>query len=230
MLRRPCHPLLFVVAVAALAGRPASAVTLGQVDTFEDGTTQGWVVGVGGSQGSHPAPPANVPSNGPAGADDAFLLLNAVGGGEQPGGRLTVLNLSQWTGDYAAAGVTAITMDVLNLGNTDLSLRLLFEDPVSGPPSNRAASTVGISLPSGGGWTSVVFPIAPGDLTALMGTVEEALGGATVLRIFHSSSATFPGEPIVAQLGVDNVRAVPEPSSTLLVVCGLAALAGRRRA
>jgi hypothetical protein len=229
MPRPPLHPLFFLVAVAALAGRPAAAVTLGQIDTFEDGTTQGWVVGIGSGQGGHPLPPANVPSNGPAGADDAFLLLNSVGG-EQPGGRLTVLNLSQWTGDFAAAGVTAIAMDVLNLGNTDLSLRLLFEDPVAGPPSNVAASTVGVALPAGGSWTSVVFPIAPGDLTALMGTVEDALGGATVMRLFHASAIAFPGEPLVAQLGVDNVRAVPEPSATLLVACGLAALAGRRRA
>jgi len=224
----PRWPLAQLFLVVAFAAQPAAAVTLGQIDTFEDGTTQGWVVGVGGL-GSSPTPPTNAPSNGPAGPDDGFLLLTAIGG-EQPGGRLSVLNLSQWAGDYAAAGVTAITMDVLNLGSTDLSLRLLFEDPVAGPPSNVAASTLGISLPAGGGWTSVVFPIAPGDLTALMGTVENALGGATVMRLFHASATAFPGDPIVAQLGVDNVRAVPEPSATLLLACGLAALAGRRRA
>lgn len=80
--------------------RFASAVTVDQVDTFEDGTTQGWVVGLLGS--AHPAPPINVPTNGPAGAGDHFLQLTAVGG-DFAGSRLTVINATQWGGNYVAA-------------------------------------------------------------------------------------------------------------------------------
>ena len=39
------------------AATPATAVTLGQVDDFEDGTTQGWVVALGPGGGVHPVTP-----------------------------------------------------------------------------------------------------------------------------------------------------------------------------
>lgn len=209
-----------------LSPQLAAAVTVGQVDTFESGTTEGWVVGVGTGP-AHPSPPENVPTGGPAGADDAYLVLRAVGG-SGAGSRLTVLNLTQWGGNYPAAGVTAIAMDVVNLGPTDLFLRVLLENPVAGPPTAAAYSAVPILLPAGGGWTSVVFPLAASDLLAEVGTVEAALASATVLRIFHGAADDFPGEPVVTTLGVDNVRAVPEPGVAALLGAGMAGLALRR--
>ena len=134
----------------------AIAVTVGQIDTFEDGTTQNWLVGLLGAP--HPAPPVNVPTGGPAGLDDNYLLLTAVGG-QGPGNRLSVINVAQWSGDYISAGINAITMDMNNLGSTDLYLRLLFADPLGGPPTNLAFSKDAIFLAAGGGWTSMVFPI-----------------------------------------------------------------------
>jgi hypothetical protein len=206
----------------------AGAVSLGQVDTFEDATTQGWVVNLLGT-GSHPAPPANVPSDGPAGADDNYLLLTSVGGAEVAGNRLTVINATQWAGDYSAAGVTGIAMDLRNLGSTDLFLRLLLEDPTTGPPTNSAVSTDAIFLPAGGAWTHVLFEVTAADLTAVLGSVGAALADATLLRIFHNPTAGFPGPSIVASLGVDNVRAVPEPGVAFLLAIGLGALSQRRR-
>ena len=184
------------------------------------------MVGLLGSP--HPAPPANVATGGPAGAGDHFLQLTAVGG-IGAGNRLTVINPAQWAGDYEAAGVTGIAMDVFNPGNTNLALRLLFEDPF--PPSNQAVSSSAIPLPAGSCWTHVVFPITPGDVTAVLGSVDAALSNATTIRIFHATTAAFPGDPIVAQLGVDNIRAVPEPSVAMLLALALGGLAiGRRRA
>ena len=120
-------------------------------------------------------------------------------------------------------------MDVFNPGNTNLALRLLFEDPF--PPSNQAVSSSAIPLPAGSCWTHVVFPITPGDVTAVLGSVDAALSNATTIRIFHATTAAFPGDPIVAQLGVDNIRAVPEPSVAMLLALALGGLAiGRRRA
>ena len=212
---------------ALVAPLPASALAIGQVDTFEDGTTQGWVVSLHGNP--NPAPPANVPSGGPAGAGDHFLQLTAVGGGG-PGSRLVVINGSQWAGNYVAAGVTGIAMDVRNLGATSLALRLLFEDPGFGPPSNAAVSTTAITLPAGSDWTHVVFPIAASDLSATLGSVDAALAGATAIRIFHGATASFPPGAIVAQLGVDNIRAVPEPGAAMMIALGIGGLAfGRRR-
>src|SRR4051794_16073357 len=73
---------------------------VGQVDTFEDGTTQGWIVNLLG-QGPPPAAalPTNVPTGGPGGSGDHFLELNSVGG-QGAGSRLVALNLdARWTGD-----------------------------------------------------------------------------------------------------------------------------------
>jgi hypothetical protein len=199
-------------------------VILGQTDTFEDGTTQGWVVGLLGA--AHPAPPVNIPTGGPAGADDNFLLLTSVGG-TGPGSRLSVINFAaQWAGDYLAADVGVIQMDLRNFGGSDLTLRLLIANPLGGPPTDFAFSTVPRLLPAGGGWTRVAFPIAPTDLTAGLGDVNAALTTATELRLYHSVDPAFPGGEIVAQLGVDNIRAlVPEASTaTQAVVLGLTAL------
>ena len=86
-----------------------------------------------------------------------------------------------------------------------------------------------MTLPAGSGWTSIVFPVSAASLTAVLGSVDAALGGATAIRLFHATTATFPGEAIATQLGVDNVRAVPEPDVALLLGLGVAALAVRRR-
>ena len=205
--------------VMALAvPRSASAVTIDQVDTFEDGTTQDWVVG-----GPHPAPPINVPTGGPTGAGDRFLQLTAVGG-SGAGSRLAVINDTQWAGDYLAAGVTGIEMDVKNLGDSTLALRVLFQDPPGNAPVNLAVSTDSIALPAGSGWIHVVFPIAASDLTATLGSVNAALTNATEMRIFHGTTANFPGDLIVAQLGVDNIRAVPEPDAAIGIALAIGAL------
>ncbi len=188
-----------------LAGAAAYAVVPGQIDTFEDGTTQGWVAGLLGAP--HPAPPANEPSGGPAGDDDNYLRLTSVGGGG-PGSKLVAINPAQWGGDYPASGVGAIAADLRNLGETDLAIRFLLEDPGAGPPVNVAV-TQAVLLPAGSAWTHAEFSLDPADLVAVQGTVEGALTGATTLRIFHNPDPTFPPPAIAAQLGVDNVLAVP---------------------
>jgi hypothetical protein len=217
-----------LLAACSVLSQPAWALDLGQIDTFEDGTVQGWVVGP-----PHPAPPKNIASGGPAGVDDNYLLLTATGAGG-PGGRFAAFNLAQWAGDYLAAGINTITMDVSNFGNEDLALRLLFADPLMGPPSNLAISTEAILVPAGSGWVSVSFPIDPASLTGGLGTVENALSGATELRLFHSPALGFPGPNIATSLGVDNIAApaaVPEPGAGLALGIGtLAFLAcGRLR-
>lgn len=195
---------------------PAAAVTLGQQDDFEDGTTQGWSAGA-----VHPAPPANVPSGGPAGVDDSYLQLTSLGG-TGAGNSLVVFNGLQWAGNYVAAGVTGIAMDVNNFGSNPLMLRLTFN-----AVSNLAGSAVAIPLPSASGWTSIFFPIAPGDLSALFGSPADVLAAVTELRLLHLPAGT--PAPIVASLGVDNIRAVPEPSTFALVGLGALALSGVRR-
>lgn len=203
-------------------------------DTFEDGTTMGWFV----PDPSHPAPPANQPGGGPGGVDDAYLELTAVGG-QLAGSRLSVLNDQQWMGDYMAAGITAITMDVNNFGPDDVVLRLLLENfpATPGPPTDLAVTVADVVVPAASGWVSVSFDLSPANLFALAGSVDGALGDVNTLRLFHNPDPDHPGPfvgpPAVnAVLGVDNIRAVgavPEPVSGLLFGAGLAAYLIRRR-
>ena len=206
----------------------APAVTVGQIDTFEDGTTQNWIINLLGMGAPPPETiPTNVATGGPAGTGDNYLRLQSTGTGGA-GGRLVAMNPAQWGGNYLAAGVSAITMDVNNLGSTELILRLLFEDPVLGPPENIAVSTTGVSIPAGSGWMHIVLPISPAHLTAVEGDVVAALTNTTIIRLFHSTTAGFPPAPISAVLGVDNIAAVPEPSTMLLLGVGLAVVLGGR--
>jgi hypothetical protein len=211
---------------------PVFAVSIGLADTFEDGTTQGWTANPLG-MGSHPEPPANVGGGGPDGGDDNYLRITAFGG-QGAGSHLTALNSAQWAGDYFSAGITAIKMDVINLGTTDLFLRLMFEDPTVGPPENIAFSSDPVVLSAGSGWTPVAFSTRPAQLTAGLGDVLTALSNTTFLRLYHSVNDNFPNpinpiDAVVGQLGFDNITAVPEPATVLLFVGGLTVCAMRRR-
>jgi hypothetical protein len=202
----------------------AGQIAAGYINDFEDGTTQGWVTNLLGF-GSVPPElvPANVSSGGPSGVDDNYLRLVSIGG-SLPGGKLVAINPLNWGGNYLAAGITEIRFDAINLGASDISLRFLLEDPTGSPPTNIAVTSAAATLFAGGGWQAVVLPLfGAGGLVPFLGTVEGALTNATTARIYHSSLATFPGEPTVATLGIDNIRAVgavaavPEPTTAVLL-------------
>jgi hypothetical protein len=227
---KPFGQLVATALLLACLAQPAHVfgLTIGQTDNFESGTTENWVINLLGSGAPPPAAlPANIPSGGPGGADDNYLQLTAVGGGGA-GSRLLAINVGQWAGNYSGTGVKAIGMDLRNLGATDLSIRLYLENPLAAPPTDTAVTTAAL-LPAGGDWTHVEFAVDPLALTALTGDVNALLANVTALRIFHSSAATFPGLPIVASLGVDNITAlapatVPEPSALGLLSLGLGGL------
>jgi hypothetical protein len=209
----------------------ASALAIGQADNFEDGTTQNWRVGLLGAV--HPAPPTNVPDGGPLGAGDNYLRLTSTGGAGA-GNRLTATNIAtQWAGDYTATGITTISMDLKNFGATDLSIRLYLENPTVGPPTDQAITSA-ISLPVGGDWMHVAFAIDAASLVALVGDVSTLLANVTALRVFHGPSDAFPGPPVAAVLGVDNITAtsaqtVPEPPALSLLTFGVVAFFASRR-
>jgi hypothetical protein len=214
--------VVFTAGCLLLPAIACAVPVVGQVDTFEDGSTQGWIINLLGI-GSPPAAalPTNIATGGPGGADDNFLQLTSLGGAGA-GNRLVAINVDpRWTGNYIAAGVNAITMDVNNLGSTDLSLRLLFEHAAGGPPTDTAISTNPVLVSAGSGWTQVTFLIGVDDLTAGVGDVSAALSDVSIIRIFHSPVLQFPGPSLAAQIGVDNITAVPEPSTLALAALGI---------
>jgi hypothetical protein len=133
------------------------------------------------------------------------MLLTALGS-QGPGSRLTVINTVQWAGDYLVAGVTDVELDLRNISMVELHVRLLFADPAIGPPEN-VAITEAVILQAGSDWTHAIYSIDPGDLIALQGDPNLALSQATEMRIFHNVAPEYPPQPVVAQLGVDNIRA-----------------------
>ncbi len=231
------RPIAVGVLAAALGGLtvPAGAVVIGQLDTFSDGTTGGWFAGGGPLGGTPPVPPTVIQGGGPGGADDSYLQLSSTGS-QGAGGRLVGMNASQWAGDYLAAGVTGIQMDLRNFGTTDLSLRLYFEDPIPDPPANEAVTSFTANLPAGGDWMRVLFPVTEADLVLLAGDIPTLLAGTTVLRLFHGTAADFPGEPVAGLLGVDNIQAIgeqngvlPVPATLALLLAGVGLFGARRR-
>jgi hypothetical protein len=221
MRTRSGIPLLLGLAVL-VAARVAAAATLGALSDFEAGA-QGWSSGP-----RNPNPPVVEADGGPQGAGDAFLHLTS--NGRSSGGRLVVFNsTAPWTGNYTGAGIAAIELDLKNLTEAALSIRI----EIAGSGGNRIVSTAAAQLAALQDWTHFRIPV---DAAAFAGTnVATALASATELRILHNPQATVSvtAPSIDARLGVDNVTAVPEPSTLLLAAAGLAALAagprGRRQ-
>jgi hypothetical protein len=197
-LRSPVVALIVLAAV--LLGRiPAAAAPAPlQRDDFQDGTTEGW------ANGSFAVDPVNVPSGGPAGAADRYLKINAKGG-TGGGSRLLAFNRSQWAGDYAAASISGIEMDLLNPGTAPLTVRIAIEEALG----SGFASTRAFPLPADGAWHHAAFSLSEDDLTQIgsvpLGTI---LGEVEELRILHSAKPSLIGDALVASLGVDNVTAV----------------------
>jgi len=216
----------------AIVATPArAAIIAGQTDDFENATVAGWTSG-----GSNPNPAANVSTGGPAGDNDNFMRLTATGSGS--GGRLVAFNSDQWTGDFRAAHVDEIRMEVNSFSivppptpqQETLKLRLILIDSADA----ITLCTLGdVSITPGSGWQSVTFPLTAANLSG--GDVNTALAHVTEMDLVHSPTAIFSRQsspPIVAQLGVDNIRAVsvPEPTTAVGVASvALAALIGGGR-
>lgn len=223
---------IVIVSLAAglLALGPGGAlaqVSVGNLDDFQDATTQGWVAALG--VGLPPVPPAVVADAGPTGAGDFALRLTGTGSPLGAGGKLVVNNVdSRWIGDYTAAGVGGLVVDVNNPNAVPLTLRVGIDEPPLVTVGGRWV-TDGVVVPAMSGWVTLVFSLDPADL--LPGDAQAIDASATlanvgVIRLIHSPAANYQGEPIAGQLDVDDVEAVPEPSLLLGLLAGGTLLRG----
>jgi hypothetical protein len=197
---------------------------LGQIDTFQDATVLAWLEGA-----PSPNPPANIATGGPLGAGDRYLQNISIGP-NGPGSRLVMFNSAQWGGDYLAAGVTQIVGEMANFGNTNLFMRIT----LSGGPDaiTRFGSTNRFVLPPDGLWRTVTFDLSASALTQIggAGTLPSLLADVAEIRVLSAEAApNFLGDFVAATLGMDNLRAVPEPSVAAALLLGVLHLAPRRR-
>ena len=189
----------------------AAAVTLGQIDDFEDSTTQNWTEG-----GASSNPPTNE-AGGPAGS--TRYLSNVSSGAICCGGtKMTMFNDSQWSGDYISAGITEVhaMVRVDPSSASALSLRVGFREATQGGQLGFG-SVAPVVVPNDGTWYDVTFPIGPGDLAPYGGTgltYEETLSNVGQFRIYHSEEQSWQGQPIAATMGIDDISAEAADSGT----------------
>jgi hypothetical protein len=213
---------LLCAAVLALSAPPARAVVKGQIDNFTTGA-QNWANG-------HAS--GSVALGGPAGASDQFLDVVADGSGAT--GLVTIFNRTQWLGNYITAGVTEIEMDLRNFssGGVTLSIRLAFKQSTAGGGTPGYLTFSPFTLTNDGAWHHAVFHIdAPSMKTVNSPTPYNTLMAAPgEFRIINEAGTTnLAGDFVVARLGIDNVRAVPEPGAGWLVMAAGGASLGLRR-
>jgi hypothetical protein len=204
----------FFVLSAAVA--PA-AIVAGQTDTFQDNTTADW----GGGDD------LSVQSGGIAGPGDLYLHLESFGGSSS-GSKLATYNAFEWSGDYAAAGVTAISMDLLNPNTTPVATPLNMRLVLFGPSGSQWASTNGVVIPADNQWHHASFsteevdlvPVIPGDsYSQMIGNVSKLM-----VRYDASASPSTGGSTFAGTLGIDNVTAVAVPEPTGVTILGAAAI------
>lgn len=216
------RPMLLGLAGLSMSSTAVASPVVGQIDTFEDGTTDQWAIGANASASERPR---NVPSGGPAGAGDRYLLVTSKGG-TGPDSRLVVQNLStRWRGNFITAGVGAIDVDLENFGTTALPMRM-----VLGSGSGNGYVTNAVSLPADGQWHHVLFSLDASNMHGFNGpqSYPVFLRSVGVMRILSEASPGGMGDQIVGSFGADNIRALPEPGAVGVLMAAIVALARRR--
>jgi autotransporter-associated beta strand protein len=192
----------YVIAIVMSLCGVASAVTPNQVDSFQ-GSADNWNNGV------------VVDSGGPAGDGDSFLELFSGSMGLKP--RLITVNQTQWTGDFAAAGVGSLTMELKNFGTSPLPMRVTIRDQAGNSSIPGYSTTNPFMLPADGQWHLALFNLTAADMTGVNpsgGTLDPfsfVLMNVAEFRILSSTVPAVVGDMIDAEVGIDDITALSPP-------------------
>lgn len=217
-----------LAAFAAVTSPPAHAlITTSSLDDFST-STEGWRIGSAGIQ------PARIAAAGPD-SQIGYLSHLSDGGGAN-GKWLMWSDNGKWQGDYLSAGVSGISLWAnVSAGSSPVSMRIAFDGP-GGWFASSAQSVVA-------GWASYAFTLSPDNFTYISasggtGLFSNTLAGVTRFEILAGGgSVSYRSGGDIVQAGnsvntilVDNIGAVPEPSTyALLLMTGAGALWWARR-
>lgn len=195
---RSLAALFGVAFVAALPGE-ASAVTMGQVDDFQNGTLMGWRGNTGNQE--------NVANGGPNGTGDRYMRVLSDGS-SFPGGKMATYNMTQWSGNYTAAGVKVVTVWFRNESTTPLRMRLVMFDATV---STQWVSTTAQAVPADNTWRKYTYVISQSQMTRTVGigSFDNTVANANRMMFRHEGGApASQGTPVDGLLGIDNVTAL----------------------
>lgn len=204
------RPLL-AFSILTLVGS-ANAISLSSFNDFEDGSTQTWA---GGSA------PTNVAGGQ---ASNNALEISATGGN-----LATFSSSADWTGNYTAAGVTGIRAWFKNTGSNPLGIRLVLFSASN--QSIRWTSSTALVL-SGSDWVQHTFSISQANLTSVGAAAPfgGSLSSITRMMFRHDPVApTANGSAVTGSMRIDNIQAVPEPASIVVLTTAMLGLLRRRK-
>lgn len=205
----------FAVLLLASASAAYGQVQLGILDDFEGGPeaclTDNWQEG-----NQSPNPPTGILL---CGELDSCCLEANSSGGFGPGSRQVVYNQSQWTGDYRAAGVNKIQMQLANASATEtLNVRVGVSNGTS-----CYVSTAPVALPPNRpgpfGLILANFILDNSTMTSVSGNecsnpgqddLETVLSNVTQLRVLSSSSPAWNGDAVVSTMQIDAVQSMAD--------------------
>jgi predicted extracellular nuclease len=203
-------------AIIALSASIAGAVVSGQTDDFQAGTVANW------TNGGSAAAPTNVSDGGPLGLGDKYMHVVS-------GSNLATFNTTQWTGNFSAANVLDIALDLRNPNLTDvLDMRVV----IFGPSGSRWTSAVPAVVPADNLWHHYVKSLRQADLINVVGgdTYTGTIAGISRMLIRHEVTPSSGGTPFTGAVDIDNISSVvPEPATLALLGALAVSLACRRR-
>ena len=215
LINRSAAPILAITVMAATT--TVDAATVGFVEEFSGATTGGW----SGGSGSY----LLVSSGGAGGVADGYLeITNTVP--FKLGARNRDLD---YTGNLSADGVTGFRFSLKDVGERD---PLEIHVGVGTAFGNFWLSADGFS-PSQDAWTEYSVDLTDSSAWVRIignGTFADAVSNSDRL-LFRHDVAPFRQEPsnIMADIGIDRITVVPEPSAWLILLIGGAWVASRRR-